>query len=367
MAQKNNAKMVDWELYLRAGIDPKTRKPIRMNECARKEGIKRILRIMDEQQATNRYTCYNNPVKLSSQEFERLLYFRGQLAMFYCEPLQEFFVMPFALDGTIDFYGRYNTIHPVPFAHGGDPNDERIKAQYDYLSTLKLDVVWDIPTEEEMTAEDWDPSKKAVIFTDYTKQIAQEITPRSLLQEPVLDIMSDMIPFMRTALLNNTGIIGVRVNNEDEQTEVVRASMAIDNAALEGRKYVPILGTIEMQELTGGGGQRSEEFMLAMQSIDNFRLSAYGLQEGGLFQKRSNMLEAEQQMNSGNASLVLQDGLANRQRAADIANAIWGVGMSFEISEPAIMQDMNLDGVVIDEMDQSGIPGDQPQGVTSNE
>lgn len=362
MMGKNNAKIVDWDLYLRAGIDPKTRRPIRAVDCVRKEAIKKLLRVMDEQQAINRYTCYNNPTSLSSQELERLLYYRGSLCFFYIKELDSFYFMPYALDGTIDFYGRYNTIHPVPITQGGDSNDERKKQQYEYLANLKLDVLWDVPTEEEMNDPSWDPSKKAIILYDYSRQLSQEIIPRQLLQDPLLDIMSDCIPFMRTALLNNTGIEGVKVTTEDEQTEVVRASMAIDNAALEGRKYVPIMASVELQELTGGGGARSEEFMLAMQSLDNFRLSAYGLQEGGLFQKRSNMLEAEQSMNAGNASLVLQDGLCNRQRFADIANAVWGVGISWEVSEPAIMMDRNMDGMMMDEMDERGtMQGDQPE------
>lgn len=367
MAQKkNNARIVDEQLYIQAGIDPKTKLPIRAVDSIQKDAIKRMLRVIDEQQAVNRYTCYNNPSTLSSQELERLLYYRGSLCFFYSKDLDEFYFMPYALDGTIDFYGRFNTVHPIPFAQGGDENDDRIKSQLEYLSNIKLDVLWDVPTEEMLTDPNWDPSNKCVLLYDYTRQMSQNIIPRQQIQDPLLDIMSEMIPFMHTALLNNTGIEGVRVNNDDEQTEVERASQAINNAALNGRKYIPIIGTIEMQELTGGGGQRSEEFMLAMQSMDNFRLSAYGLQEGGLFQKRSNMLEAEQSMNAGNASLVLQDGLSNRQRFADIVNAVWGVGISWEVSEPAIQMDMNMDGIVMDEYDQSGIEGDQPQEVQND-
>ena len=76
--------------------------------------------------------------------------------------------------------------------------------------------------------------------------------------------MSDCIPFMRTNLLNSTGVDGVRVNSQDEQSNVIAASMAIDKAALNGEKYVPIIGLAEFQELTPGQVAKSEEYMLAM-------------------------------------------------------------------------------------------------------
>lgn len=359
----------DIATLLQAGIDPKTGKPIRQLDSKRKEAVKMILRVMDEQQAVNRYTLRNQPFPLSSQETERFLYYRGQLAMFYAAPFDQFFLMPFALDGTIDMYGRYNFIHPIPYAVGQDERDEKPnyeKAQIDYFSTLRLKVLWDVPTDEELA--ELDPTKVAVIVYDYTRQWSQNVIPRQLLQDPIIDIESDCIPFMRTNLLNSTGIVGVRVNNEDEQCEVERASQAINAAALEGRKYIPILGAVEMQELTGDNVDKSEEFLLAMQGLDNFRLSAYGLQEGGLFQKKSNMLQAEQQMNTGNASLVLQDGLACRQRACDIANAVWGLGMSWEVSEAAALTDMDMDGLIYDDIDQSGMEqGDQDSEVMTDE
>ena len=75
--------------------------------------IKKFLRLVDEQ-----YTFYNLPADITSQELERMLYYKGQLCFFYDKDLEEFYFMPYALDGTIDFYGRYNTIHPVPMTSG---------------------------------------------------------------------------------------------------------------------------------------------------------------------------------------------------------------------------------------------------------
>lgn len=364
---KNKPAMYNLTPYYQAGIDPKTGLPIKMagmGEGWRKEAIKKSLRIVDEQDAVNRYKWYNLPCTISSQELERLLYYKGQLAFFYCEPLNEFYFMPYALDGGIDFYGRYKRIHPVPMAEGtetrDDPRNLEIAKQREYLSTLKLDVVYDVPLEDQ----EIDITKSCVLLHDYTKQLSETIISRQLINDPILDIMADCIPFMRTNLLNSTGVDGVRVNSQDEQSNVIAASMAINKAALNGEKYVPIIGMAEFQELTPGQVAKSEEYMLAMQSLDNYRLSLYGLDSGGLFNKKSHMLQSEMDMNAGTTGLVLQDGLSIRQRFCDIVNALTGLGISCEISETASGMDMNMDGLLSDEQDQSGsFPGEQPQEV----
>lgn len=60
-----------------------------------------------------------------------------------------------------------------------------------------------------------------------------------------------------------------------------------------------------------------------MQSLDNFRLSLYGLKNGGIFEKDSayvNTITAGNIQN--NVGLVYQDGLTLRQKFCDIVNSI---------------------------------------------
>lgn len=66
--KKNNAKMLDIETYLKAGINPKNGLPIRYSSDDKlQEGIKKVLRIKDEQIATNRYVWYNTGLNITSQ------------------------------------------------------------------------------------------------------------------------------------------------------------------------------------------------------------------------------------------------------------------------------------------------------------
>jgi hypothetical protein len=99
-----------------------------------------------------------------------------------------------------------------------------------------------------------------------------------------------------------------------------------------------------------------------MQSLDNIRLSGYGIDNGGIFQKKAHELQTEADMASGSASFALQDGLAQRQWFCDIVNSIWGIGISCEISEVASGMDKNMDGEISQEQDQSGtMEGEQPE------
>ena len=209
--------------------------------------------------------------------------------------------------------------------------------------------------------------KSCVLLHDYTPQISQTNIPRQQLNDPLLDLMSDCLPFMRTALLNGTGVLGMRVSNENEAESVYDASAAINKAALEGQKFVPVVGNLDFQELTGGNVAKAEEFMLAMQSLDNYRLSLYGLDNGGLFQKKSHMLEAEQEMNAGNVGLVSEDGLRNRQNFCTIANSIFGLSIWCEPSEVSIGVDRDGDMVAGSDNENNMAPSNPVEGGPNND
>ena len=235
------AKLPDIKTIIQAGIDPKTMMPIKLIENAEsdKNDFRRLFRIIDEQDAVNRYKWHNLPANISSEFLERMLYFKGQVCFFYFEELDEFFFLPFALDGTIDFYGRFNTIHPIPFAAGttDDKLKDLVKKQETLLSLKKLIVIKEPKELEELTIEDFKNS--AVILYDYQPQMnVNNIIPRQILNDCLLDQMSEIMPYMQTALLAGTGIKGMRVNDADAAAETERASKQIRYSALSKKLYV---------------------------------------------------------------------------------------------------------------------------------
>lgn len=343
MATKNNARMTDTDLQITAGIDPRTGLPTRVASSAKAElkpNVRKLLRIVDEQDAINRYTWYNLPKGLTPHLIERVLYYKGQGAFFYMPTNEKFYFLPYALAGGLDVYGRFTAITPLPFNGTTGKGDK----ENPWIDGLNFTPEYDIILPEDLTIADLET--KCVLLHDYSNQISQTNIPRQQLQDPLLDLMSDCLPFMRTALLNNTGVTGVRVNGQDGAANVIAASKAIDCAALIGEKYVPIVDAIEMQDLTGTTAAKSEEFLLSLQALDNFRLSMYGLENGGLFQKKSHMLEAEQKMNNGNVGLIMEDGLINRQEFCNIINSIWGLGIWCEVSETITNLDTDSDATI---------------------
>lgn len=350
-------KMYDLEQYFQAGIDPKTGLPIRLSnliETVDKADIKRQLQFVDKTNALSRFTYYNLPKGITADLIERIIYYRGQAILFHIG--EKHFVLPYALDGTIDMYGRFEEVTPLPFNGSQEDKDK----ENPWIKGLTFRPIYEVPDFTEYMDKSPEElqeiiDKSCVIIRDHTIDISQTNISRSVMQDSVLNVMSDCIPFMRTALVNSTGVMGMRVDGADEAANVYAASQAINMAALTGQKYVPIEGPVEFQELTGGQVAKAEEFFLAMQSLDNYRLSLYGLDNGGLFQKKSHMLEAEQEMKAGATSLILEDALRCRQEALTIYNAINGTSMWVEYSENVLGMDMNGDGQVGSDDDSTGL------------
>ena len=357
----NNAKIPNLDLLIQAGINPKTGLPMKFgnSRCSTKEDIKKCIRKNDEQIAVNRYTWYNLPMNLTSQEVERMIYYKGQLAFWYSKDLEQFFFTPYALDGTIDFYGRYNTIHPVPMTSG--TTDKASKAQAQLLSQIKLDCVYGVKLPEEIDMNTL--TNSAVLLHDYSKQLSQTIIPTQQLNDPVIDMEAEVMPFLRTSLLMGSGVKGVRVPDKDSANEVFEGSAQLLNSALNAQPYTPIVGSIEFQELTDGQLVKAQDYLMSMQAMDNFRLGLHGVDNGGLFEKKSYVNQAQTGMNyaGGDVGLTLQDGLSIRQNFCNIVNSIWGLGIWCDVSENLINADLDGDGLAY-ERNQDG----QQSGMEDN-
>ena len=357
--------MRDNQLLLQAGIDPKTGAPTRMQSYnALKEAIKKNLRILDEQDAIRRYKWFNIPQGLDAELIERILYYKGQGAFFYHEELEKFFFLPFTLsssDGTgIDVYGRFIEIAPIPFNGTTELKTDEDKKKFRSSKLYQITTAWRRYVQYEILDEEADYKdiiSKAVILTDYCKQISQTNLPRATLQDPIINAMSEAFPMARTSLLANSGIRGMRVNSPDDAAQVNLANKMIETAAMNGEPFIAMTSPNEYQELSGGAPLKSEEFLIYLQALDNFRMSFYGLKTGGLFQKKSHMLESEQEMNTGNNSLVYEDGLSLRQHFCDVVNSIWDLGIWCEDSEEAMGIDPTMmmdDGSEEPEQEESG-------------
>lgn len=347
----------DLNLLIQAGINARTKLPTKCSNLDQadpelKANALRLFRIIDEQRAVNRYKWYNLPAGLSSQELERLIYYRYTLCFFYEKITGRFYFMPYALDGDLDFYGRFNRIHPVPICGSAENATKAEKkaynAQKQMLDIIKLNVVKDVVVEENEITEEL-LTNSAVILRDYTNQAGQMGEARYSLHNHLLDLKADLLCFMRTNYLVSTGVQGLRVQDADCASEVNAFSKQMYDSARKGNPYVAITSKVDLQEIQPKTTAKATEFFLGIQSVDNLLLASYGLENGGVFNKKAHTLESENAVNYSNNALVNQDGLTQRQNFCNIVNSIWDLGMWCEISEVASGADINGDGVVYDE------------------
>lgn len=328
-----------------------------------KTEIKKNLRILDEQQFIHRYKWYNLPPGLSQDIIERILYYRGTGVLFYSKELERFFFLPYTNSTEIDCYGRYKDAIPLPFTGASQAKDENGKLRV-FLPGLKLQQKYDVAIDD-VTIED--VTMSAIPLFDYTKQLSQVIIPRQQLSEAILDMEADIPCYMKTALMNATGIEGVRTGSQDESADVFLCSMAIDRAAKNQQKFVPLVGnSMEFQELTSGEVAKTEEFALAMETLDNFRKTLLGLSNEGLFQTKAHELQSQFEMSAASASAAYQDGLYNRQTFCNIVNSFYPLGIWCDAGEQALGIDKDMDGDTTNDVDQSGAGNEAPEGVNED-
>lgn len=290
--------------------------------------IKTQLRVKDEQLAVNRIINNNLPkgLKHKSRLIEKILYYKGQAIIFRIkiEDEYKYLVLPYAPSGGLDCYGRFKKCVPLPFSGTGEPKDKEDA----WIPGFELNAIYDIDEIDELTEEQKDSA--CVIISDYTTQRSQKVIPRAQLNDSLLDVESSCIPYMNTALVNSTGVQGIKIPTQDQSASVYDASNSMNVAALCGQKFIPIVGGIEMQELTGGNTGKSSEFMQAFQSLENYRVALYGVESGGVYEKKAHMLEDEQESNKLNSNFIMADCLDCRNEAWEIANKLWGINISAE-------------------------------------
>lgn len=375
MSKNGAPRLIDPRPYIQAGVDPKTGGKLQAPSSTLgqtspiKEAFKLALRIKDEQNAVMRYSWYNLPDGLDGELVERMLYYRGQLAFAYIKDLDRFFLLPYTLCAdsdhptSLDAYARFASVKLIPFSSvdqvKGDESSLKRKAEearkraslITILSALTFNVKYSVL---EGKIEEEDIVKSAVILKDYTSQLAEENISRAKIQDPILDLEAACFAYANTAAMNATGIQGMRVSTEDEEENVRQMNQSVERAALNGESAIPVVGGIDFQVLKNGPVATTDQFMVLAQAIDNERLSLYGLENGGLYQKKTYVNDSQTQMNSGSPSDVYHNGLMIRQNFCDIVNSIWGLGIACEAAEFNSGVDLDGDGTTDNRRDQSG-------------
>lgn len=324
--------------------------------CILDKDVLKNLRIKDEQDAVNRYTWFLMD-GISGRQVERMLWYKSQVALFYLKELDRFFILPFVGMGC-DYLNRPTEILPIQWGSSQDDNNKTIKP---FIAGKTFKPIY---TFRDLFDKDGNLVKPVeeccVILRDYTEQLSFTSIPRSQLNDPILQAMSEVFPFARTSIIANSGVKGIKVASEDEAKSIQNMNISLTNAAKTGQAYIPTVAAQDVQEFGGGAPLKSEEYLLYMQALDNFRLSLYGIKTGGIFQKKAHMLQDEQDMNNTTNSMTYQDGLDVRQEFCDLVNFVFGELLDGQFcwcdaNEMVINADVNGDGLVIERNEQKSI------------
>lgn len=280
-----------------------------------------------------------------------MLYYRGQLAFAYLEDIDEFVLLPFAVDGNLDMYGRPKYIRLIPFTPS--TSDKRKKPAEDFLANKKFKVVHTVNTNMNMTEDEFKKfiTESAVIIYDRTPDLGENVIPQNIMNQALINYEAEIYAFMRTNLVNASGVTGIRVQSRDEAKNVMDANIELVTAAKTAMKYVPIVqSAVDFQELVASNGN-TQEFLQAAQAIHNLRMNLNGLPASGVYDKSQYVNQGQASLNAGSidSALVLQDKYTRRDEACNIINSIWPIGIDCMPSENIVMADLDANGVVFDD------------------
>lgn len=356
--------MYDTEALLKAGI-PQTNKMIKYGNTIDQNGnavlpnlskyslnydsLFSIMRQQNMIETLERYMWINVPFGLTADLIERLLFFRGKGVFYFNDKVDKFQFLPFALNGVIDEYGRYTRCNTLPFTGIDSESDKKgktIKTKTQTLIYQDLELVYDLPYNENMFKKIKEYKTVGIILNDNSLGVSQQPIIRFNYVKPVLHMLSTLIQIINTAMYGNADHNLLQVENEGEFQSIQIQIDAINNDILKGKRFTPIIGKLPITPLKTTNSADLEGLFNTFNSLTNFLKSITGVANPGVFDKKAHLLQDEQQLNGSNADDIYYNGLRMRQEFCILIQAYYNYpiwceskrGMTEAQQQNAVMQ-----------------------------
>lgn len=278
------------------------------------DSLYQIMRNHNRIETLERYMWLNVPFGLTQDIIERVLFFRGKGIFYFNDEVDKFQFLPFALNGTIDEYGRYIRCNTLPFTGvDEEEKDSKNKKKERRLIYENLDIVYDLPYNAEMMKMVKEKKTVGIILNDNSLGLTQQPIIRSNYVKPILHLMSTLMQIINTAMYGCADHSLIQVENESEIASINNQINAINFDILKGRRFTPIAGTLPIQPLKTSNTANLEGLFNTFNSLSNFLKSITGIANPGVFDKKAHLLQEEQQLNGSNADDVYYNGLRLRQ------------------------------------------------------
>lgn len=318
-----DGRMLKQAVGLEAGVNPVAVK------MGIREDVTTALEKRELQQFVNRYKWTNLPKGLDPLLIERILYFRGRLVVFQMEGV--FYSLPFALNGSIDVYGRYMGVTPLTFNGSIHTTDkgEQYMGDGEFLDGRILKPCYDtVKAQEE--PENFD----AVILNDYTQGISEFIIPRYQLNKIFQSELANIVVLIRHNLISSARVFTVRVNDEGQKEAVLQEFDDFEDDVLEhGKRIFAVTAATKLEEILRDKTLETQDYWECYVSLDNLRENLIGIENTGIFKKKERQLRGEVELEAATANLVYDDGLFNRQLFCERFNYIFGTEIWCEKSD----------------------------------
>jgi hypothetical protein len=278
------------------------------------DSLYQIMRNHNRIETLERYMWLNVPFGLTQDIIERVLFFRGKGIFYFNDEVDKFQFLPFALNGTIDEYGRYIRCNTLPFT-GVDEEEKgsKNKKKERRLIYENLDIVYDLPYNAEMMKMVKQKKTVGIILNDNSLGLTQQPIIRSNYVKSILHLMSTLMQIINTAMYGCADHSLIQVENESEIASINTQINAINFDILKGRRFTPIAGTLPIQPLKTNNTANLEGLFNTFNSLSNFLKSITGIANPGVFDKKAHLLQEEQQLNGSNADDIYYNGLRLRQ------------------------------------------------------
>lgn len=329
--------MYDMNMYAQAGImpDKNVRKYGNMvdqngkvisgnplNKNLKYEELFTIMQEQNKQETLERYMWLNVPFGLTADIIERVLFYRGKGVLYFNDNVGKFQFLPFALNKTIDEYGRYTACNTLPFTGVDSKTDKNKKDRT--LVYENLEIVYDLPYNREMLEGIRNRKVVGIILNDSSLGISQQPVIRSNYVKPVLHLMATLMQIINTAMFGAADHNLLQVENESELDSVNMQIEAINQDILRGNRFTPIIGKLPITPIKTSNTANLEGLFGTFNSLTNFLKSITGVANAGVFDKKAHLLQEEQRLNGSNSDDIYYNGLRQRQEFCLLVQAYYG-------------------------------------------
>lgn len=282
--------------------------------------------IMQEQnfvETIERYMWTNIPFGLTQDLIERLLFFRGKGVFYFNDKVNKFQFLPFALNKTIDEYGRYTSCNTLPFV-GTDQTPKTGSKKLVTATYEDLELVYDLPYNEEMLAKIKKGKPVGIILNDNSLQIDQQPVIRSMYVRPVLHMMATLMNIINCAMFGAADHNLLQTENESKLEDIRKTIASINQNILHGKRFTVIADQLPITPLKSSNTADLEGLFGTFNSLSNFLKSITGVANAGVFDKKAHLLQEEQKLNGSNSDDVYYNGLRLRQEFCLMIQAYYG-------------------------------------------